>query len=96
MNFGYDWVPGDEELSSFRSIVGMDVAMNKHVTTGMDVLHRWEPQGDGIGDNLLDAAGWAKFKVGPMVISANVLIPINDNDGLRADHVWFIGLESTF
>lgn len=97
LNLGYEVAPGDSELNNFRAIAGLDAALIKNLTLAADVLGRWEPNGDGIGDTILDLAVGTKWNLWRnTVLSANVQVPLNRNEGLRSDLIWFVGLENTY
>jgi Putative MetA-pathway of phenol degradation len=97
VNLGYEWVPNDSELNSVRYIVGADMAVNQRITLAFDVLGRWEHNGDGIGDNQVDFAIGVKINLfETTLLTGNVIFPLNEKDGLRADVIWTIGIEHTF
>ena len=71
--------------------------MHRRVTSVIDLLGRWEPSGDGIGDNLIDIAIGGKFNVyRSLGLVSNFIVPLNRSQGLRADFVWALGVEYTF
>jgi hypothetical protein len=97
LNLGYELSTGGSQFNNLRYVVGLDAVPHPRFTLALDVLGRWEPDGDGIGDNLADVAiggKWNVFKT--FVLSANVMFPINPNAGLRADVIWALGAEYTF
>jgi hypothetical protein len=97
VNVGYEITTGSSELNNARYVGGFDARLHPRLTTAVDVLGRWEPDGDGIGDHLVDAAVGAKWNVsGATLVSGFILLPLNRNDGLRPDVVWGIGIETTF
>lgn len=96
VNLGYEFST-DSTQSNARYVLGFDAQMLPTLTLAFDVLGRWEHDGDGIGDHLLDfavGAKWNLFRVLP--VSANVLLPLNKDEGLRADVIWTVGIEYTF
>ena len=97
LNLGYEIVGGNHTLSNFRYIAGFDARVHPRATAVIDLLGRWEPEGDGIGDNLIDAAIGGKFNAWrSLVLVANFIVPLNRNVGLRPDFVWALGVEYTF
>lgn len=96
-NLGYEWVPGEDSLSSLRYITGFDVAVHPKVTVAADILGRWEPNGDDVGDHIVDAAfGFKANVVEGAYFNFTVLIPVNRDEGLRANIIWTVGFELTF
>ena len=97
VNLGYEVTTGDAELNNLRYVAGFDARLHQQVTVGIDVIGRWHPDGDGVRDLIDVAVGgkWDPFDIGAP-FSANVLIPINKDTGLRADVIWSVGFEFTF
>ena len=51
----------------------------------------------GVGDNLVDLALGARWNFwGNSLINGNIVLPLNRDEGLRADVIWTIGIEHTF
>jgi hypothetical protein len=97
LNLGYEIVGGSSSLNNLRYFVGLDARISQSFTGIFDIIGRWEPSGDGIGDNLVDAAIGGKFNFWRnMVFVTNFIVPLNRNQGLRPDFVWSLGLEYTF
>jgi len=97
LNLGYEIVGGDSELNNLKYFVGFDARVHPRFTAIIDLLGRWEPSGDGIGDNLIDLAIGGKVSVWrSAVLVANFIVPLNRNEGLRPDFVWALGAEYTF
>src|SRR5262249_17962737 len=97
INLGYEVTTGGSDEYNLKYVVGTDVRLHPRVTTSLEVIGRWEPQGDGIGDNIVDlalAAKWNPF--GSFILSGSVQLPLNKDEGLRADVIWSIGVEYTF
>ncbi len=96
VNLGYEW-SSDSELSNVRYVGGFDYALHSRLTVAADLLGRWEPEGDDVGDHTLDLALGAKWNpIETLIFSGNVLFPLNPNEGLRADVIWSLGVEMTF
>jgi hypothetical protein len=97
INLGFEFVGGDSDLHNLKYFVGFDARLHERVTTVIDLLGRWEPSGDGVGDNLLDIAVGGKYNpFGSLVFVSNFIVPLNRNEGLRADFIWALGVEYTF
>lgn len=97
VNAGYEVTTGSSALDNVRYAVGFDARMHQQATGVIDVIGRWHPDGDGSRDIIDIAIG---VKVDPFDIgapfSANVLLPLNKDTGLRADVIWSVGFEITF
>lgn len=97
INLGYEIVGGDSDLNNLQYFVGFDARVHPRFTAVVDLLGRWEPSGDGIGDNLVDSAIGGKLNVyRSLVLVSNFIVPLNRNQGLRPDFVWALGIEYTF
>ena len=97
LNLGYEIVGGHSDRDNLRYYVGFDTRLHPRLTGVIDLLGRWEPKGDGIGDNLLDGSIGAKFNVWrSLVLVSNFIVPINRNQGLRTNFIWALGIEYTF
>ena len=97
VNVGFEIVGGDSDLNNLKYFVGFDARVHRKFTAVFDLLGRWEPSGDGIGDHLVDAAIGGKFNIiRSLVLVSNFIVPLNRNEGLRPDFVWSFGLEYTF
>jgi len=63
------------------------------------VLGRYLPDLKDQSDHFVDVALQAKynpFKEYDAPLNAYVLLPVNKDDGLRADVIWGLGIEYTF
>ena len=97
VNLGFEIVGGKSDLNNLKYFIGADVRLHERATTVIDLLGRWEPSGDGVGDNLLDIAIGGKFNVyRSLVLVTNFIVPLNRNQGLRPDFIWALGFEYTF
>ncbi len=96
LNLGYEWST-ESEQSNLRYIAGFDAGLHPDLTVGLDVLGRWEPDGDDIGDHTVDLALGAKWNpFGSFLVNAAVQTPLNRDSGLRADVIWTLAVEWTF
>ena len=94
---GYEVTTGGSEQYNLRYLVGLDARVHPRLTVAADVIGRWEPQGDGIGDHIVDLALGVKWNpFGAFLLNGNVQLPLNKSEGLRADVIWTIGIEYTF
>lgn len=96
LNLGYE-VSTESELSNVRYVAGFDFAAHEKLTLAFGVLGRWEPAGDDIGDHLVDLAMGVKWNpVADLILSANLQVPLNWNEGLRPTAVGTLGIEWPF
>jgi Putative MetA-pathway of phenol degradation len=96
-NFGYEWSTGGSEQNNVRYVVGFDAQVHPSLTLVADLLGRWEPSGDGIGDSTVDlglGGKWNLFRT--FLLNGGVQLPLNRNQGLRANVIWTVGIENTF
>ena len=97
LNLGYEVTTGSSEQDNLRYVAGFDAKLSSSVTTAYDVIGRWEPNGDDIGDHTVDIAIGAKWDPFDLVpLNVNFVVPVNKDSGLRTDFTWTIGLEYTF
>jgi hypothetical protein len=97
VNFGYEVTTGGSEQNNVRYVAGLDARVHPRLTLAADVIGRWEPNGDGIGDNTLDLGLGAKVNIfQTFLLNGIVQLPLNRNDGLRANVIWTVGVEYTF
>jgi hypothetical protein len=95
-NWGFEWSTSSVE-SNLRYAAGVDVRLLPSVTLATDVLGRWRPRGNGIGDHIVDIALGAKWNpLDTFLFNAGVQLPLNRNEGLRANVIWMLALEYTF
>jgi hypothetical protein len=77
--------------------VGVDVALHPRFALSGDFLGRWAPERSGNGAHIVDFAVSAKWNVWrSLLLDAVVQVPVNKDEGLRADVIWTLGLEYTF
>lgn len=97
VNLGYEVTTGSTENDNFRYVAGFDARVLSQLTTAVDVIGKWNPDGPGEQNNLLDIALQAKWNpFGTTSFNTFVLLPINRDDGLRSDAIWSVGIEHTF
>lgn len=96
LNLGYEVTTGDSEDDSLQWVAGAALRASDRVTIPVDLVGRHELNHDGVGDDLVDLA--VGFKVNPFstaLLVANVRVPLNGDEGLRADYIWSLGVEVT-
>jgi hypothetical protein len=96
LNAGYELTTGDTIKDSVRYIAGVDVSLHPMITGVVDVLGRWEPDGNGTQDQHDVAVGFKAAPIGRVPLSMLVQIPINKDTGLRADTIWSLAAEYAF
>jgi Putative MetA-pathway of phenol degradation len=97
VNVGYEVTTGPSDQDNLRYVVGVDAALHPRFTLSGDILGRWAPERSGNGANIVDFALSAKWNVWrSLLLDAVVQIPINKDEGLRADVIWTVGVEYTF
>ena len=97
MNAGFEWTTAGTEEYNVRYVVGADARVLPSLTVALDVIGRWKPAGNGIGDHIVDAALGLKWNAWrSLIVSGGVQLPLNPDEGLRADVIWTLGLEYTF
>ena len=89
VNAGYELTTGPRRDDNLRYIVGADARLHPRVTFATDLLGRWEPNRKTNGSHLLDMAFGLKWNpVGSFLVGGYAQIPLNRNEGLRADVIW--------
>lgn len=97
VNAGYELTTGPREDDNLRYIVGFDAQAHPRVTLVTDLLGRWEPNRTGNGSHLLDMAFGLKVNpVGSFLIGGYAQVPLNRNEGLRANVIWSLAVEYIF
>lgn len=101
INFGYEYfvdqkqtvVGIDTDRSSAKVVAGFDLRARDNFAISPEFIGRWQKNGRHLYDLALGAK-WAPF--GSVPISANIVMPLNRNEGLRPNYYFTIGIESTF
>ncbi len=97
VNAGFEWTTEGTAEYNVRYVVGADARALPSLTVALDVIGRWKPDGNGIGDHTVDAALGLKWNAWrSLILSGGVQVPLNRNEGLRADVIWTVGAEYTF
>ena len=96
LNLGVELSTGPGELDNVQYIVGTDIRLHERVTAAVDILGRHQFDRDNFGDDLLDISVGGKVHppgVGDVVITGNAIWPLNDDEGLRSEVLWTLGIE---
>jgi hypothetical protein len=100
INLGYEYFIDQNnggglniDRSNARGVVGFDIKARDNFAVSSEVLARWEKDGDHFYDF---AVGTKWAPVGDVPISANIVVPLNRNEGLRPNFYFTLGIEATF
>lgn len=97
VNLGYELVPNDHELNAIHYILGLDVAVVPEWTVAFDIIGRWQHSGDDVGDHAVDVAVGTKISIADNILFiANFHVPVNRDEGLRAQFIYTLGIEISF
>jgi hypothetical protein len=96
LNIGYEFNLDRSHQSALSYVAGFDVG-TATVTVAGELLGSHEPNGDGIGDDILTGSfgiKWNPWK--QLLVSANAQVPLNRKSGLRSDLILTFGAEYSF
>lgn len=98
LNLGYEYNSDEDkaqgiERSNVRMLTGFDINATKSFALSTDVIARWEKDKDKFYDIAIGAK-WAPSA--STDLSFNVIMPLNRNEGLRADAIFSLGFEAAF
>lgn len=100
INVGYEYFSDQPstgalniDRSNIRAVAGFDIKARENFSVAAEVLGRWRDDGLNVYDIALGTK-WAP--IGDVPISANIVVPLNRNKGLRPDYYFTLGIESTF
>lgn len=97
LNLGYEASTGGSSENIVHYVAGFEGSFSPQVTATADVIGLWKPDGNGIGDHIVDLALGIKLNLfRSFIVGGNVAVPLNKDEGLRADAIWTIGAEYTF
>jgi len=97
LNLSYQVASGGFDRNNLQYVVGADFSVLPNVTVGADILGRQYSGGGGAQFNETDFSIGAKWRViGPHILVADVIIPVNKGTGLRPDYIAFAGYQVTF
>jgi hypothetical protein len=95
LNLGYELNVDDSHQNSLEYVVGFDVGVQRFAVAG-EMIGSHQVDGDGIGDDLLNASVGVKWNpVQRFIVSANGQFPLND-EGLRSNIIATFGVEYSF
>jgi hypothetical protein len=95
INLGWAFRSG-ADVSQAQWIAGADVLVFPKLTVGADFLGYHDDRRDGINDDIIQSAIAFKFNpFGQTVIGTGFQFPVN-RDGLRADVIYTLQVETTF
>ena len=95
LNLGYEIDFNRSKQDALNYVLGFEVGIEKFSAL-VDLLGRYKPNGNGIGDNTLTGSfggKWNPFK--QFVMFLNFQVPLNDQ-GLRSNVITTVGAEYTF
>ena len=98
VNTGVSIVNNQSSRNAFTYVAGFDVAPVPTVAVSLDLLGRHELNDkDNSGKDIVDLAPGFKWAPYPnTVVQAAVILPLNINEGLRANQTWTAGFGGTF
>jgi Putative MetA-pathway of phenol degradation len=95
-NIAYEAATGPDYLDNLTYSAGCDFRLSNKFTAGVDVLGRYNPDQEQVGNNVVDAALSAKWNPWRGVnapLNAYVILPLNEDEGLRSDAIFGIGID---
>jgi hypothetical protein len=97
LNLGYEYSTNSDR-SNLRYVAGFDAQLSEKqsLTASTSILGRWQHGEKSSRNYFMDLAvgvKWDPFDAAP--INANFILPLND-EGLRSDLIWSVGIEYTF
>ena len=95
LNVAYEASTGDDSEDNLSYAAGFDVRVSPKFTAGLDFLGRYNPDQEIIDTTVLDAAlsvKWNPFKGLNAPLNAYIIVPVNEDHGLRSDLVYGIGI----
>jgi hypothetical protein len=96
LNVAYETSTGEDYLDNYTYAAGFDVRVSPKFTAGLDLLGRHNPDQEQVDNTVLDvalSAKWNPFKSANAPLNAYVIVPANDDHGLRSDVVYGIGID---
>jgi len=99
VNFAYEVTTGDSVQDNLTYAFGADARVTQTFTLAADILGRYNPDQEEIGNHLVDfavAAKWSPFKQFNAPFNAYFIVPLNNDEGLRSDFIWGLGVDYSF
>jgi hypothetical protein len=97
LDLSYQVASGGFDRNNLQYAVGTDVILLPNVTVGGDFIGRqYVGSGGGSLNETYFSIGGKWRPVGPHVLVADFLVPVNKSSGLRPDYIAFAGYQVTF
>jgi len=97
LNVAYETTAsGAKSLDNYTYAAGFDWRMTPTFTAGLDLLGRYNPDQETVGNDVRDvalSAKWNPFSSANAPLNAYVIVPANPDHGLRSDVVWGVGID---
>jgi hypothetical protein len=96
LNVAYEASTGPDYLDNLTYAAGFDVRTSPTFTAGLDLLGRYNPDQEAVGNTVLDvalSAKWNPFRAANAPLNAYVIVPANRDHGLRSDVVYGVGID---
>ena len=96
LNVAYETSSGADYLDNLTYAAGFDWRATPTFTAGLDLLGRYNPDQEVVGNDVLDvalSAKWNPFKGANAPLNAYVIVPANPDHGLRSDVVYGVGID---
>ena len=97
LNWGAEVTTDGGDTNFWRLVAGTEVTPFPYLTLSVDVLGLNTFNGEGINDNIWDLGFGAKVNPwSTLTFLGSILIPFNQDEGLRTNLTWTLGVEYTF
>jgi len=97
VNLGVKWTTEGSKQNDLSYVAGLYAQVRPSLSLILDVLGRWEPYRDGIGDHTINLALGAKWDSHRgFLLNSNILLPMNQPGGYRTDVFWTIRVDYLF
>jgi hypothetical protein len=96
LNLAYEMTSGAKVQDNMTYAAGVDLRASSRFTIGADFLGRWNPDQDEISSNVVDfalSAKWNPYSGMNAPFNAYIIVPVNKDQGLRADLVYGVGFD---
>jgi len=95
-NVAYEAATGPDYLDNLSYSAGCDFRLSSKFTAGVDVLGRYNPDQEQVGNHVVDmavSAKWNPWRGVNAPLNAYVILPLNEDEGLRSDLIYGIGID---
>ena len=100
LNLGYEFNSEGSDFYNLKYAAGFDMVVpgTEDVGLAMDVFGKYQPNApNGIGESIIDFSIGTRFNpFDSLLVTANAILPLNRNEGLRTVVTWTLGVEYTF